>query len=77
MTWKVSRPTVYTTEVVVKYVGYKRVFYANYVKIKLSDIRKKQMVAQEFSQRPIIDYEKTYSLVVDALTFQYFISLVI
>ncbi|KAM0007955.1 hypothetical protein Hdeb2414_s0126g00805211 [Helianthus debilis subsp. tardiflorus] len=39
MTWKVSRPTVHTTEVV-KYVGYKRVFYVNYVKIKLSDIRK-------------------------------------
>ena len=37
MKWKVSGPTVHTTEVV-KYVGYKSVFYANHVKIKLSDI---------------------------------------
>ena len=33
------------------------------------------MVAQGFSQRPGIDYEETYSLVMDATTFRYLISL--
>ena len=30
-----------------------------------------------FSQRPDIDYEKTYSLVVDAITFRFLIDLVV
>jgi TRAP-type mannitol/chloroaromatic compound transport system permease large subunit len=34
-------------------------------------------VAQGFSQRPGIDYEETYSLVMDAITFRFFISLVV
>jgi hypothetical protein len=34
-------------------------------------------VAQEFSQRRGIDYDKTYSPVVDAITFRYLISLTI
>ena len=33
------------------------------------------LVAQGFTQRPEIDYEETYSPVVDAITFSYFISL--
>ena len=33
------------------------------------------MVAQGFSQRPGIDYEETYSPVMDATTFRYLISL--
>jgi hypothetical protein len=31
----------------------------------------------DFSQRPDIDYEKTYSLVVDAITFRFLIDLVV
>ena len=34
-------------------------------------------MAQGFSQRPGIDYEETYSLVIDAITFRYLISLVV
>ena len=34
-------------------------------------------MAQGFSQRPRIDYEETYSLVMDAITFRYLISLAI
>ena len=33
------------------------------------------MVAQRFSQRPGVDYEETYSPVVDATTFRFLISL--
>ena len=33
------------------------------------------LVAQGFTRRPEIDYEETYSPVVDAITFSYFISL--
>ena len=35
------------------------------------------LVAQGFSQRPGIDYEETYSPVMDAITFQYLISLAV
>jgi hypothetical protein len=38
---------------------------------------KARLVAQEFSQRPGIDYDKTYSPVVDAITFRYLINLTI
>jgi hypothetical protein len=38
---------------------------------------KARLVAQEFSERPGIDYDKTYSPVVDAITFRYLISLTI
>ena len=34
-------------------------------------------MAQGFSQRPGIDYEETYSLVMDAITFRYLISLAV
>ena len=33
------------------------------------------LVAQGFSQRPGIDYDETYSLVMDIITFRYLISL--
>ena len=38
---------------------------------------KARLVAQGFTQRPGIDYEETYSPVVDAITFRYLISLAI
>jgi hypothetical protein len=34
-------------------------------------------MAQEFSQRPVIDYEEPYSPVMDVITFHYLISLVV
>jgi hypothetical protein len=34
-------------------------------------------VAQDFSQRPGIDYEETYAPVMNAITFKFLISLVI
>ena len=34
-------------------------------------------MAQGFSQRPGIDYEETYFPVMDAITFRFFISLVV
>ena len=40
-------------------------------------IYKAQLVAQGFSQRPGIDYEETYSPVMDIITFWYLISLTI
>ena len=38
---------------------------------------KARLVAQGFSQRPGIDYEETYSPVMDAITFRFLISLVV
>ena len=36
-----------------------------------------RLVAQGFSQRPGIDYEETYSSVMDAITFRFLISLAV
>ena len=38
---------------------------------------KARLVAQGFSQRPSIDYEETYSPVMDTITFRYLISLIV
>ena len=38
---------------------------------------KARLVAQGFTQRPGVDYEETYSPVVDAITFRYLISLAV
>ena len=38
---------------------------------------KARLVPQGFSQRPEIDYEKTYSSVMDIITFRYLVSLVV
>ena len=58
-------------------VGYKWVFVRKHNK-KNEIIRYKvQLVAQGFSQRPNIDYEETYSPVMDAIAFKFFISLVV
>jgi hypothetical protein len=38
---------------------------------------KARLVAQEFTQRPDIDFNETYSLVMSGITFQYLIYLVV
>ena len=38
---------------------------------------KARLVAQGFSQMPSIDFEETYSLIVDAIIFRFLLSLVI
>ena len=38
---------------------------------------KARLVAQGFSQRPSIDYEETYSSIMDTITFRYLISLTV
>jgi hypothetical protein len=38
---------------------------------------KARLIAQGFLQKPGIDYEETYSPVVDAITFRFLISLVV
>ena len=61
----------------VKPVGYKWVFVRKRNE-KNEIIRyKARLVAQGFSQRPRIDYDETYSPVMDAITFRYLISLVV
>ena len=57
-------------------VGYKWVFVRKRNE-KNEIIRyKARLVAQGFSQRPSIDHEETYALVMDAITFRFLISLV-
>ena len=61
----------------VKPVGYKWVFVRKRNE-KNEIIRyKARLVAQGFSQRPGIDYDETYSPVMDAITFRYLISLTV
>jgi len=38
---------------------------------------KARLIAQGFSQRPNIDYEETYSPIIDAITFRFLIGLVV
>ncbi|KAJ0881424.1 putative RNA-directed DNA polymerase [Helianthus annuus] len=61
----------------VKPVGYRWVFVRKRNEKNEIVRYKARLVAQGFSQRPGIDYEETYSPVVDATTFRYLISLVI
>ena len=73
---KVFGPVVRTPDGV-KPVGYKWVFVRKQNE-KGEIVRyKARLVAQGFSQRPGIDYEETYSPVVDATTFRYLISLAV
>jgi hypothetical protein len=73
---EVFGPIVQTPEGVMP-VGYKWVFVRKRNE-KNEIIRyKARLVAQGFSQRPDIDYEETYSPVMDAITFRFFISLVV
>ncbi|GKE92182.1 putative copia-like polyprotein, partial [Tanacetum coccineum] len=65
---EVFGPVVHTPKGV-KPVGYKWVFVRKQNEKNEITRYKARLVAQGFSQRPGIDYEETYSLVVDATTF--------
>ncbi|AAG35096.1 hypothetical protein [Arabidopsis thaliana] len=59
----------------VKPVGYKWVFVRKRNEKDEITRYKARLVAQVFSQRPGVDYEETYSRVMDAITFRYLMSL--
>ena len=61
----------------IKPVGYKWVFVRKRNENGEVVRYKARLVAQRFSQRPGIDYEETYSPVVDATTFRFLISLAV
>jgi hypothetical protein len=73
---EVFGPVVQTPEGVSP-VGYKWVFV--WKRNEKNEIvrYKARLVAQGFLQKPGIDYEETYSLVVDTITFRFLISLVV
>ncbi|KAJ9556927.1 hypothetical protein OSB04_011541 [Centaurea solstitialis] len=73
---KVFGPIVHTPEAV-KPVGNIWVFVRKRNEKNEIMIYKAKLVAQGFSQRPGIDYEETYSPVMDAITFRYLISLAV
>ncbi|GJX64490.1 putative RNA-directed DNA polymerase [Tanacetum coccineum] len=77
-----SEPTsvfgrIVPTPGVVKPVRYRWVFIRKRNENDKVKRYKARLVAQGFSQRPWIDYEETYSPVIDAITFRYLISLVV
>ena len=59
----------------VKPVGFKWVFVRKRNEKNEIVRYKARLVVQDFSQRPRIDYEETYSLFMDAITFRFLISL--
>ena len=61
----------------VKLVGYKWVFVRKCNENNEIIRYKVRLVAQGFSQKPSIDYEETYSPIMDAVTFHFLISLTI
>ncbi|KAK1431018.1 hypothetical protein QVD17_14208 [Tagetes erecta] len=69
-------PIVITPKTV-KPVGYKWVFVRKRNEKNEVTRYKARLVAQGFSQRPGIDYDETYSPVMDAITFRYLISLAV
>jgi len=58
----------------VKHVGYKWVFVRKRNEKDEITRYKARLVSQGFSQRPGVDYEETYSPVMDAITFRYLMS---
>ena len=66
-------PIVVTLEAV-KPVSYKWVFVQKRNEQNEITRYKARLVAQGFSQRPEIDYEETYSPVMDAITFRFLMS---
>ena len=73
---EVFGPVVPTPENV-KPVGYRWVFVRKRNENNEIVRYKARLVAQGFSQRPGIDYEETYSPVMDAITFRYLIHLAV
>ena len=73
---EVFGPVVPTPENV-KPVGYRWVFVRKINKNNEIVQFKARLVAQGFSQRPGIDYDETYSPVIDAITFRYLIQLAV
>ncbi|CAM8943865.1 unnamed protein product [Rhodiola kirilowii] len=73
---KVFGPIVLTPKDV-KPVGYKWVFVRKRNEKNEIVRYKARLVAQGFSQRPGIDFEETYSPVMDGITFRYLISLAV
>jgi len=73
---KVFGPIV-LTPVDVRPVGYKWVFVRKRNEKNEIVRYKARLVAQGFSQRPGIDFEETYSPVMDGITFRYLISLAV
>lgn len=71
---KVFGPVVVTPENV-KAVGYKWVFVRKRNEKNEVVRYKARLVAQGFSQRPGVDFQETYSPVMDAITFRFLISL--
>ena len=69
--------SIVVTPKAVKPVGYKWVFVRKRNEKNEVTRYKARLVAQGFSQRPGIDYEETYSPVMDAITFRYLISLAV
>jgi hypothetical protein len=57
-------------------VGYKGVFVRKRDENNVVVRYKARLVAQGFSQRPGVDYDKTYSPVMSGITFRYLISMV-
>ena len=72
---EVFGPVVQTPEDVK--LGYKWVFVRKRIKNNEIIRYKAQLVAQSFLQRPGIDYEETYSPVMDVITFRFLISLIV
>ncbi|XP_070032974.1 uncharacterized mitochondrial protein AtMg00820-like [Nicotiana tomentosiformis] len=58
----------------IKHVGYKWVFVRKRNEKNEVQRYKARLVAQGFSQRPGVDYEETYSPIMDAITYHYLIS---
>ena len=73
---KVFGPIILTPEAV-RPVGYKWVFVRKRNEKNEIVRYKTRLVTQVFSQRPGIDYEETYSPVMNAITFKYLISLAV
>ena len=61
----------------VKSVGYKQVFVRKHNENNEIIKYKVRLIAQRFSQRLGIDYEETYSPVIDTITFHFLISLAV
>ena len=62
---------------IVKLVGYKWVFIRRCNEKNEITRYKVWFIAQGFSQKPVINYEETYSLMMDTIIFRYLICLVV